>query len=188
MNKNKFLDFLDSEEISFSERGGRIIVDHSDIFDLDINSIPPGIIFRNEGDVYLDLITNLPKDTEFENGGHVFIPEVVSISKGVKFRNKGDVNMESLKEINNEIIFKNSGDLKFDVLDMISVKTIFQNAKSIFFLSEQLPSLNKNVRFENGKDIVMFEGNIKNVFIDGIRKQNILNCMIKQILGKNGQK
>jgi hypothetical protein len=181
MTRSKFMDILESEEISFYEQENRIIVDEPSIFDLEITSIPSGVIFRNGGDVYLDLVTNLPKDTEFENYGSVFIQSVVSFSKGIKFRNRGDVNIESLRVIDKEIIFKNSRDIKFDLLGKITKGIIFQNKGSIVFGSDDFPSFCEGVRFENGEDIKIFNSSIEKMFINGIRKQRILNCMIIQL-------
>ena len=183
MRRDTFMDFLDKEEYSFTEQGNKIIIDDPSLFDADISSIPPGVIFRNGGDVYLDYVTSIPKGTEFENAGHVFVQGAISLSEGIKFRNRGDVNMESIRSFDVDIIFKNSGDLKFDLLNNINRPIIFQNRESIFFSSGSLPNFSKGVRFENGKGITVYDENIKSFFIPGIKQNRILNCMIKQIYG-----
>lgn len=183
MRKDKFIDFLDKEGFSFYEEGNKIIIDESDLFDVDISSIPTGVIFRNDGDIYLDYITSVPKGTEFENKGHVYLQGAISLSEGIKFRNKGDVNMESIRSLDKDVIFKNTGDLKFDLLNNINRPVIFQNGESIFFSSGSLPNFSKGVRFENRGGITVYDENIKSFFIPGIKKNRILNCMIKQIYG-----
>jgi hypothetical protein len=183
MRKDKFMDLLDKEEYSYFEQGGKIIIDEPSLFDLDIPSIPSGVVFRNGGDVYLDYVTFIPKGTEFENDGHVFVQGAISLSEGIKFRNRGDVNMESIRSFDVDIIFKNSGDLKFDLLNNINRPIIFQNRESIFFSSGSLPNFTKGVRFQNGKEIVVYDENVKNFFIPGIKDNRVLNCMIKQIYG-----
>lgn len=183
MRKDKFMDLLDGEEYSFFEQGGKIIIDEPSLFDLDIPTIPPGVVFRNGGDVYLDNVISIPKGTEFENEGHVYLQGVISLSDGIKFRNKGDVNMESLRSLDKETIFKNSGDLKFDLLDHINVPIFFQNDGAIFFASGGLPNFRRGIKFGNSGDITTYDQNLKNFFIEGIKKQRILNCMIKQIYG-----
>lgn len=177
------MDTLDKEGFNFYEQGNKIIIDEPSLFDLDVDSIPPDVTFRNGGDIYLDFVTVLPKNTEFENDGHVYVQGVTSLSEGIKFRNKGDVNMESIRSLDKQVIFKNSGDLKFDLLDYINKPIIFQNGESIFFTSGSLPFFSKGVRFENRGDIIAYDQNIKNFFIPEFRKQTILNCMISQIFG-----
>lgn len=183
MRRDKFMDILDEEGFNFYEQGNKIIIDEPCLFDMDISSIPSGVVFRNGGDVYLDYVTNIPKDTEFENDGHVFVQGAISLSTGIKFRNKGDVNMESIRSLDKDVIFKNSGDLKFDLLNNINSPVIFQNGESIFFASGSLPNFSKGVRFKNGKGVTVYDENVKNFFIPGIKDDRILNCMIQQIYG-----
>jgi len=69
------------------------------------------------------------------------------------------------------------------LLNNINRPIIFQNRESIFFSSGSLPNFTKGVRFQNGKEIVVYDENVKNFFIPGIKDNRVLNCMIKQIYG-----
>lgn len=183
MKRDKFIDILDEEEFNFYEQGNKIIIDEPCLFDMDISSIPPGVVFRNGGDVYLDYVTNIPKGTEFENDGHVFLQGAISLSEGIKFRNKGDVNIESIRSLDKDIIFKNTGDLRLDLLNDIKSPVIFQNGGSIFFPLGSLPNFSRGVRFKNKGEVEIYNDNLINFFIPQINKNEVLNCMIKQIYG-----
>lgn len=184
MRKDKFMNFLEEMDYSFSLLPDkRILIDHDEDVDFaEIKSIPSDILFKNNGNVYMDF-TSLPKNIEFENNGYVSLPEVLSVSSGLKFRNKGDVDLTSLKGIDKEIIFKNSGDIIFHYLEYISAKIIFSNGGEVF-LANGIPIFSKRIRFENKGDIIVFNNpSNKDFFIEGIRKQKILNSMIEQTIG-----
>lgn len=184
MRKDKFMNFLEEMDYSFSLLPDkRILIDHDEDVDFaEIESIPSDILFKNNGNVYMDF-TSLPKNIEFENNGYVSLPEVLSVSSGLKFRNRGDVDLTSLKDIDKEIIFKNSGNITFDYLEYISDKIIFSNEGNVF-LGNGIPMLSKGIRFENKGDIIVFNSQLnKDFFIEGIRKQKILNSMIEQTIG-----
>ena len=184
MRKDKFMDFLEENDHSFSILpDGRILIDSEDDVDLgEIQSIPSGILFKNSGNVYMDF-TSLPKNIEFENDGHVSISEVSTLSTGIKFRNRGDVDLGFIKDINKEVIFKNSGNIRFDDLESISAKIVFSNKGNIT-LGREFPIFSKGTRFENRGDLIVFNNLLnKDFFIEGIKKQKVLNSMIEQTIG-----
>jgi len=142
MRKDKFMDFLEENDHSFSILpDGRILIDSEDDVDLgEIQSIPSGILFKNSG-------------------------------KGFN------------KDINKEEIFKNSGNIRFDDLESISAKIVFSNKGNIT-LGREFPIFSKGTRFENRGDLIVFNNLLnKDFFIEGIKKQKVLNSMIEQTIG-----
>jgi hypothetical protein len=62
----------------------------------ELTSLPPGVEFRNNGDVNLSSLISLPSDIVFSNGGYVWFSSIESLSRSVEFRNDGHVNLEPL--------------------------------------------------------------------------------------------
>jgi hypothetical protein len=70
MTQEEFISILDEKGYSYKIEGDRIIVNRKGYVSLDsLPSLPPGVEFRNGGDVYLKSLTSIPPDVEFRNGG-----------------------------------------------------------------------------------------------------------------------
>ena len=74
------------------------------------------MVFKNEGDVWLNSLTSLPPDVEFKNGGEVELISLTSLPPGVKFKNRGDVWLQSLTSLPSGVEFRNKGDIYLDAL------------------------------------------------------------------------
>jgi hypothetical protein len=62
-----------------------------------IKQIPRNIVFRNKGDVKLELIKKLPNTISFENGGNVFLGEITEIPENYnQFNNTGNLIPENI--------------------------------------------------------------------------------------------
>ena len=61
-----------------------------------LETLPPGVEFKNERDVYLDSLKTLPSDVEFKNLGDVYLRSLISLPPGVEFKNLGDIGLKSI--------------------------------------------------------------------------------------------
>ena len=78
MTREEFIEILDRERYSYKIEGDKIIVTHKWVVYLEsLTSLPPGVVFKNEGNVYLDLLTSLPPDVEFKNEEDVYLKSLV---------------------------------------------------------------------------------------------------------------
>lgn len=106
MNRKKFTKILDRKKYLYVIEGDNIIITQTgNLFLEEIESIPPGVIFRNKGisgiprstiggSVHLDSVKELPEGTEFHNGGGVYLDSIESISSihsTTEFNNLGEV-------------------------------------------------------------------------------------------------
>ena len=97
MTREEFIKQLDEYGYSYEIEGDKIIVTHTKSTGFghihldDLTSLPPGVVFRNEGEVYLDDLSSLPSSVEFNNGGDVHLKLLKTISSSVEFNNGGDV-------------------------------------------------------------------------------------------------
>jgi hypothetical protein len=117
MTQEEFISILDEKGYSYEIEGDRIVVTHGGVVDLlDITSLPPGVEFRNKGEVYFDALTSISPDVKFENEGDVDLESLTSISPGVEFRNKGEVGLSSLTSLPPGVVFRNGGLVWLDAL------------------------------------------------------------------------
>jgi hypothetical protein len=62
-----------------------------------LQTLPPDVVFNNEGGVNLRSLTYLPPDVVFNNRGGVGLNSLKTLPPGVEFKNgRGDVYLESL--------------------------------------------------------------------------------------------
>jgi hypothetical protein len=61
-----------------------------------LTSLPLGVVFKNEGDVFLYALTSISPGVVFNNGGEVDLRSITSLPPGVEFRNGGRVYLNSL--------------------------------------------------------------------------------------------
>jgi hypothetical protein len=97
MTREEFIGILEDKRYSYEIEGDKIVV----IYDWNLNlesltSLPPGVEFRNKGDIDLGSLITLPSDIVFSNGGYVWFSSIESLSRSVEFRNDGHVNLEPL--------------------------------------------------------------------------------------------
>ena len=81
------------------------------------------------------------------------------------------------------MIFKNNGEIRLNSLKVIGEGIIFANGGSLYLTGSKIPQFSKGVRFKNSGSIYLNDDTSPEFFIEKIRKEEILNCMIKQIYG-----
>ena len=111
MTREKFIETLEKNRYSYEIVGDKIVVTHRTYINLrSLQTIPPGVEFRNGADVWLESLETLPPGVKFENGGSVGLHSLETLPPGVKFNNRGDVHLKSLKTIPPGVEFNNRGD------------------------------------------------------------------------------
>ena len=74
MTREEFIEILDVEGYPYKMEGDKIIVTYKGyVALLSLTSLPPGVVFKNEGDVILNALTSLPPGVGFNNGGDVYL-------------------------------------------------------------------------------------------------------------------
>ena len=99
MTQEEFIAILDEKRYSYKIEGDKIIVTYRGYVDLeDLTSLPPGVVFRNGGDVWLTYLNSLPPGVEFKNGGNVYLDlnTLETLPPGVEFKNGGYVGLYKL--------------------------------------------------------------------------------------------
>ena len=120
MKKEEFINVLKQNNYLYEIEGDKIIVTHDGYVYLNsLETLPPGVEFRNGGSVWLNSLKTIPSGVEFRNGGHVSLRSLKTIHSGVKFRNGGNVNLDSLKTLPSGVEFKNGGDVKLSGLGWV---------------------------------------------------------------------
>jgi hypothetical protein len=117
MTREEFIKILDEKKYSYKIEGDKIVVTHRGIVWLDsIESLPPGVQFKNGGYVNLRSLKSLPPGVQFENRGYVNLRSLTSLPPGVQFNNGESVYLGSLKSLPPGVEFKNGGDIYFGSL------------------------------------------------------------------------
>ena len=97
MTQEEFKKVLEEKGYSYKIEGDKIVVTHGGDVDLDsLETLPPGVGFKNGRDVFLKSLTSLPPGVEFKNGGRVYLSSLTSLPPGVEFENGGGVYLRSL--------------------------------------------------------------------------------------------
>ena len=96
MRQEEFIEILDREGYSYKIEGDKIVVTHKKNVWLALTSLPPGVEFKNGGDVWMQSLTSLPPGVEFRNKGYVWLGSLTYLPPGVEFKNGLDVELESL--------------------------------------------------------------------------------------------
>jgi hypothetical protein len=109
MTQKEFIKVLDRENYSYEIEGDKIIVTRKGHVELGSLTLPPGVEFKNGGDVFLHRLQSIPPDVEFNNVLDVFLRSLTSIHPGVEFRNGGDVFLESITSLSPGVEFNNGG-------------------------------------------------------------------------------
>ena len=117
MTKKEFKQVLERKGYSYKIEGDKIVVTYEMGVDLSLlTSLPPGVVFNNEGYVDLESLTNIPPGVEFNNLNDVYLESLTSLPAGVEFKNNGNVNLESLTSISPGVVFKNRGSVDLNSL------------------------------------------------------------------------
>ncbi len=93
-------------------RKGKVVPDYSWLGHVNLESLetlPPGVVFNNEGGVNLSSLETLPPGVVFRNKGGVILNSLETLPPGVEFNNVGDVNLDSLKTLPPGVEFNNRG-------------------------------------------------------------------------------
>jgi hypothetical protein len=74
MTQKEFIKVLEFVGYSYEIEGDKLVVTHEWGVDLDaLTSLPPGVMFSNEGSVWLNDLKSLPSGVVFKNGGDVWL-------------------------------------------------------------------------------------------------------------------
>ena len=117
MTREEFIKILKEKRYPYKIEGDKIIV--TDEWNVDLNSltsIPPGVEFKNVGDVHLNRLTSLPPGVEFKNVGYVILFSLTSLPPGAEFKNRGNVGLNSLTFLPSGVEFNNEGDVYLEYL------------------------------------------------------------------------
>jgi hypothetical protein len=109
MTREEFIDVLDEKGYSYHIEGDKIIVTRKGHVELGSLTLPPGVEFKNGGNVFLHRLQSIPPDVEFNNVLDVFLRPLTSIPPGVEFNNGGDVNLGSITSLSPGVEFNNGG-------------------------------------------------------------------------------
>lgn len=108
MTREEFIEVLDKKGHSYKIEGNKMTITNDlHIYSGLVTSLPPGVVFINNGDVGFRYLTSIPSGVEFKNGGGVHLPSLTSLPPGVVFNNTGSVWMESLTSIPPGVEFNN---------------------------------------------------------------------------------
>lgn len=116
MTREGFIQVLEEGSYSYKIEGDKIVVltgtsnefTYHIFVDLrSLKSLPPGVVFKNRGDVHLESLKSLPPGVEFKNGGHLHLESLKSLPPDVQFRtwDEGMVYLNSLTSIPPEVQF-----------------------------------------------------------------------------------
>ncbi len=171
MTQEEFIKVLeDLKGYSYEIEGDKIVVTEDGDVYLDsieeweeLDTIPPDVVFMNNGNVFLNFLKTLPSGVVFMNNGNVFLNFLKTLSTSVEFNNRGNVNLSSLKTLPHGVEFKNGGYVNLNSLETLPPGVEFKNGGDVYFDSLF------GGRFDE------WEGNI-----DGIDSKRLLNLMIKR--------
>ena len=87
MTREEFIKILEEEGYSYEiENEDKIIITYPGGVWLDsLETLPPGVVFKNVRDVNLESLKTLPPGVEFRNGGDVYLNSLMKILPGVSF-------------------------------------------------------------------------------------------------------
>ena len=108
MTREEFIEVLDDKLYSYKMEGNKVTVTHERYINLNsLKTLPPGVVFRNEGDVALGSLTSLPSGVEFRNGLGVDLDSLKTLPPGVAFKNGGSVHLGALTSLPPGVEFRN---------------------------------------------------------------------------------
>ena len=97
MTQEEFIKLLRTKGYSYEIEGDKILVTSQGSVDLrSLETLPPGVHFKNDGSVNLSSLETLPPGVEFKNEGSVDLSSLETLPPGVHFKNSGDVYLNEL--------------------------------------------------------------------------------------------
>ena len=100
MTREEFIEVLDEKGYTYEIEGDKLVVTWGDMYGSvnlgSLETLPPGVEFKNGATVWLQSLETLPSDVVFRNGGNVRLHSLETLPPGVVFRNEGDVDLYSL--------------------------------------------------------------------------------------------
>jgi len=97
MTREEFIKVLDEKGYSYEIEGDKLVVTYKGDVDLEsLQTLPPGVVFKNRGWIFLGFLKTIPYGVEFRNEGYVNLYSLQAIHPGVEFNNEGDVWLGSL--------------------------------------------------------------------------------------------
>ena len=167
MTQEAFIKKLNRKKYPYRIEGDKIIVTYTTrLRSVDLTklrSLPPGVVFENNGHVWLDLLESLPPGVEFKNIGDVVLDSLGNLSSVVVFENRGNVDLPVLTSLTLGVEFSNEGNVDLPQLTSIPPGVKFSN-KSYVYLKSLV-----------GGYFHDWRGNIK-----GINSNRLLNLMISK--------
>lgn len=116
MTKKEFIEVLEGNGHSYEIEGDKIVVTGMSVDLGSLDTLPPGVEFRNRGDAYLGSLKTIPPGVQFNNGRAVFLGSLETLPPGMEFNNGGVIYLNSLKTLPPGVQFKNGGDVYFESL------------------------------------------------------------------------
>jgi len=117
VTRKAFIEVLKSSRVSYEIEGDKVVVTGEVGVNLRyLISLPPGVVFKNYGDVYMPNLMELAQGVEFKNYGSVYLEDLTSLPPGVVFKNYGDVDLDDLTSLPPVVVFENGGDVNLNSL------------------------------------------------------------------------
>ena len=102
MTREEFIEILDRERYSYKIEGDLIVVTGNRHVSLkSVTSLPPGVVFGNDGIVDLESLTSIPSGVEFRNVADVWLSALIG---GFFNRWKGNIEGIDSKRLLNVMI------------------------------------------------------------------------------------
>jgi hypothetical protein len=130
MTHKRFIEILEDAKYPYELELGKIIVyspPMKEYFSLARDEIPPNIVFKNKGNVFLNNIEELPSGIEFRNGGDIQMGELKDLPSDVVIANGGTIFLRSIEKIHPGVEF-NNGQGKY--LESVSFLSVFLGDKN----------------------------------------------------------
>ena len=97
MTREEFIELLEGKGYSYEIEGDKLVVTYKGhVYLISLKILPPGVEFKNGGDVRLNSLQTISPGVEFNNGGDVYLYSLQTLPPGVEFKNRGPVNLGSL--------------------------------------------------------------------------------------------
>ena len=104
MTREEFIKELNDREYSYELEGNKIVINYKWMVVFNsLETIPPGVVFKNQGAIAFNSLKTIPPGVEFDNKGLVIFRSL--ISGGGSFREwKGNIEGIDYKRLLNKMI------------------------------------------------------------------------------------
>ncbi len=118
MTRKEFIEVLEEKDYPYEIVSDKIVIPKHvmDVNMYSLETLPPGVVFKNRSAVYLDSLKSIPPGVEFRNGGGVFLKSLETLPTDVVFMNGTFVWVNALKSIPPGVEFRNGGGVFFESL------------------------------------------------------------------------